>query len=152
MQQGHTQHPFYRLIQAYYDGCNRQDAALLRSVLAPDVEHYTTDMERVSGVEPLIAFFCSFAPAVKAHWMIDHCLVQEPEAVIEWTMRWHPTRAGAELKRGAEWYVFEDGRIKEIRAYYTNPHAKPNLARASLKGFDYAARGYSALDSTHDLR
>lgn len=142
------QHLYYRLIYDYYDGCNRQDVDLLRAVLTEDIEHYTTDMDRVSGIEPLLKFFCDFAPVVKAHWMIDHCLIQGNEAVIEWTMRWHP-KGKPELKRGSEWYVFEGDKIKEIRAYYTNPYAENSLPWASLKGFDYGARGYAALDSTH---
>lgn len=91
------------LIEKYYDGCSRADAALLRSVLAPDVEHYTTDMERVDGAEALIEFFLRFAPAVQAVWRVDHCIAQGNEAVIEWTMQWQPTDKGPELKRGAEW-------------------------------------------------
>lgn len=42
--------------------------------------------------------------------------------------------------------MFEDDRIREIRAYYTNPYAKPDHSRAALKGFDYDARGYTALE------
>ena len=140
-------HPHFGRIRDYYDGCNRIDVELLKHVLADDVEHYTTDMERVSGADNLIAFFKKFAPAVKAHWMIDHCVIQGDQAVIEWTMRWEPTDKGPELKRGSEWYVFERDKIAEIRAYYTNPYAKPDMRSASLKGFDYSTRGYSSIES-----
>ena len=42
-----------------------------------------------------------------------------PEAVIEWSMRWTPAATGEpEVLLGSEWYLFEDGRISEIRSQY----------------------------------
>ena len=136
------------IIRRYYEGCSTADAALLRSVLSENVAHYATDMDAIVGAEPLIAFFLRFAPAVQAVWHVDHGIVQGDEAVIEWTMQWQPTERGVGLKRGAEWYVFDGTKIREIRAYYTNPYAKPDHARAALKGFDYDARGYTTLERT----
>mgnify|MGYP000216888943 CR=1 FL=1 len=43
--------------------------------------------------------------------------------------------------RGAEWYIFEGGRISEIRAYYASP-ADKGVPVNELVGFDYAGRGY----------
>ena len=43
--------------------------------------------------------------------------------VIEWTLELTmDPAAGRELIRGAEWYVFRDDRIAEIRAYYDHCH------------------------------
>jgi hypothetical protein len=74
--------------------------------------------------------------------MLDHALVQKPEAVIEWSMRWTPALTGVpEVLRGSEWYRFEGERISEIRSYHNNfyLHAPENRR---LHDFDYEGRGY----------
>lgn len=54
-----------------------------------------------------------------ARWTIDHYVIQEPEAVVEWTMLVTPSGETNEvLDRGIDWFLFqEDGRIKEIREF-----------------------------------
>ena len=75
-------------------------------------------------------------------WVVDHLIADEAagEAVIEWTLFWTPPDTGVRVAtRGAEWYVFEGGLIKEIRAYYRQDPAQTS----ELEGFPYAERGYS---------
>ena len=69
-------------------------------------------------------------------------MVAEPEAVIEWSMRWVPRQTGVpELLRGAEWYVFRDGLIAEIRSYHNNVYLQaPEFS--ALQDFPYRERGY----------
>jgi hypothetical protein len=63
------------------------------------------------------------------------------EALIEWTMRWSPPeRSAPELLRGAEWYVFREGKIAELRAY--DPIGGGNH---ELDGYPYVEQGYPVL-------
>ena len=72
-------------------------------------------------------------------------MVQEPEAVIEWSMRWVPPQTGeAEILRGSEWYVFEGDRIREIRSYHCNYYLNA-VENRELHDFDYNGRGYRRL-------
>jgi hypothetical protein len=74
--------------------------------------------------------------------VLDHVLVQDKEAVIEWSMRWTPAATGtAELLRGTEWYLFETGLIREIRSYHNNFYLQ-DPANRQLHDFDYVGRGY----------
>jgi len=49
-----------------------------------------------------------------------------------------------EPHRGAEWFLFRDGKIAEIRAYY---HSGPKNRQGNLLGFDHAGRGHRTLDT-----
>ena len=56
-------------------------------------------------------------------------------------MRWIPLeRSAAEFLRGAEWYVFREGKIAELRAY--DPIGGGNH---ELDGYPYVERGYPVL-------
>jgi hypothetical protein len=60
-------------------------------------------------------------------------------------LRWQPAQTGeAEILRGAEWYVFEDDRMSEIRSYLCNYYLNAAENR-ELHDFDYAGRGYRQL-------
>ena len=43
-------------IQTYYRGCSTGDAALMTSMLAPEVVHYFTGADPVRGAEALAAY------------------------------------------------------------------------------------------------
>jgi ketosteroid isomerase-like protein len=118
-------------IRTYYRGCSSGDAALMTSVLAPDVVHYFTGADPVRGAEELAAYWV---------WTVDRAMVDGDEAVIEWSMfvSFLDDRPGQRL-RGAEWYTFRDGRIAEVRAYYRWIPGEPV---SELNGFPYAERGY----------
>jgi hypothetical protein len=82
-------------------------------------------------------------------WTVDHALVQADEAVIEWTMQWTPPgQKKPQLIRGAEWYIFRDGRIAEIRAYYLNPRLPYMHTSFELEDFPYPKRGYPTLSDS----
>ena len=135
-------HRYIDLIHTYYRGCNSHDFDLLMSTFTPDIVHYFVDHSAVRGDRALANYWCKVAPRTQAHWQMDHAVVQDAEAVIEWSMRWTPAQTGEpEILRGTEWYWFEDERIKEIRSYHNNYylHAPENRA---LHDFDYDARGY----------
>ena len=75
-----------------------------------------------------------------SQWTIERILIShdKPEAMIEWT-HWK-NQSGTAL-RGAEWYIFKDGKIQDIRAYYASP-ADKEVPINELMDFDYAGRGY----------
>ena len=135
-------HPYIETIRTYYRGCNTADAALMMSTFTDDVVHYFVDHGAVAGAAQLASYWCKVGPRTSASWTLDHALVQEPEAVIEWSMRWVPPQTSeAEILRGSEWYFFESGLIREIRSYHNNFYLQAPANR-ELHDFDYAGRGY----------
>ncbi len=138
-------HPYVDTINRYYQGCNTADFDLMCSTFTPDVVHYFVDHSAVEGAAALANYWVKVGPRTGANWTCDHAVVQEPEAVIEWSMQWTPAATGKpELLRGSEWYLFEDGLIKEIRSYHNNFYLQ-DPANRELHGFDYAGRGYRTL-------
>ncbi len=137
-------HPHLKTIKRYYQGCSRADGELMRSTFTADVVHYFTHHEPVCGAEALARYWLSMQPKIDACWTVDHGIVQDEEAVIEWSMSWTPPDSDAvEMIRGAEWYRFENQLIAEIRAYYLNPRAAYPQPDFELLGFEYADRGYT---------
>ena len=135
-------HPYIETIQSYYRGCNTADHALMVSTFTADVVHYFVDHSAVRGAEELASYWCKVAPRTQANWALDHAIVEEPECVIEWSMRWTPAATGVpELLRGTEWYRFEGGLISEIRSYHNNVYLQAPENR-ELHDFDYGSRGY----------
>ena len=95
------------------------------------------------GAEKLANYWCKVGPITQASWHVDHAIVQEPEAVIEWSMPWTPTsEEKSEILRGTEWFVFQDEKISEIRSYHCNFYLN-DRSNNCLHGFDYDGRGYT---------
>ena len=135
-------HPYIETIQRYYLGCNTADHALMMSTFTPEVVHYFVDHSAVVGAAALANYWCKVGPKTQANWALDHAIVEAPECVIEWSMRWVPPATGkAELLRGTEWYRFDDGLISEIRSYHNNFYLQGPDNR-ELHDFDYRGRGY----------
>ncbi len=94
----------------------------------------------------LANYWAKVAPKTQANWQLDHAIVEEPEAVIEWSMQWVPGSAlkqneEPEILRGSEWYIFREGKIAEIRSYHNNFYLQDPKNR-ELHDFDYDGRGY----------
>ncbi|MDH5737619.1 MAG: nuclear transport factor 2 family protein [Gammaproteobacteria bacterium] len=143
-------HPYARQIKRYYEGCNQGDVDLMLSTFTADVVHYFVDHSAVRGDRALANYWAKVGPKTRANWQMDHIIIQEPEAVIEWSMAWVPLATNKpELLRGTEWYVFEGDRIAEIRSYHNNFWLH-DPANRQLQDFDYDARGYRP-DITTDL-
>ena len=136
-------HRYQGIIESYYHGCNTVDVELMMSCFTDDVVHYFTHYQPVRGAGALAQFWAHIVPKHGNMFSVDHCIVQEPEAVIEWTLELTATpETGRELIRGAEWYVFRDDRISEIRAYYLNRHESYDRPDFELWGYPYRERGY----------
>ncbi|NMH99411.1 nuclear transport factor 2 family protein [Pseudonocardia acidicola] len=137
------------VITRYYDGCSTGDVDLMLETLHPDVVHYflapNVGSAPVAGAEHLARYWRKVARMIGARWVVDHCLAGPDEAVIEWTMFWRPPEAGERVAtRGAEWFTFTGGLIREIRSYYQQ---QPQTTE--LDGFPYAERGYSIAAAEH---
>lgn len=142
MQPRTSGHRYIDTIQTYYRGCNTADVDLMMSTFTDDVVHYFVDHGAVRSAQGLANYWAKVAPRTQANWALDHALVDEPEAVIEWSMQWVPAQTGAaELLRGSEWYLFRDDKIAEIRSYHNNYFLQDPKNR-ELHDFDYAQRGY----------
>ena len=135
-------HPHVETILRYYEACNAYSTELLGATLTEDMIHYWVDHVPVSGRAALSSFAAKSASRTKAHWILDHALVNGDEAVAEWTMTWTPIGFDEpELLRGTEWFIFRDGLIAEVRAYHCNFHLE-DPRNFELREFPYASRGY----------
>lgn len=135
-------HRYIDTIQRYYQGCNTADVELMKSTFTDDVVHYFVDHGAVSGADGLAGYWAKVGPRTQANWRLDHAIIEEPEAVIEWSMRWVPVQTGEpQLLRGSEWYLFVDDKIAEIRSYHNNFYLNDPRNR-ELWDFPYVERGY----------
>jgi ketosteroid isomerase-like protein len=130
------------LIKTYYEGCSARDLDAMLATLHDDVTHYflspNVGDKPVSGAERLADYWYRVQPRIQGRWVIDHIIGEGNEAVIEWSLYWTTEDDNRVATRGAEWYQFQDGRIREIRAYY-----QQHPATSELRDFDYTGRGYS---------
>jgi hypothetical protein len=137
-------HPHLDTIRAYYIGCSTGNVELMLSTFAPDITHYFASLEPVHGADTLANFWREYNLGdQRTVWTVDHAIVDDDEAVIEWTMvmTFLDGRPQVVL-RGTEWYEFRKGKIAEVRAYY---HWSRDVLRGrELIEFPYAARGYPA--------
>ncbi len=133
------------LLRRYYDGCSAGDVDAMESTFHPDVVHYflapNVGSTPVGGAAHLARYWRKVTARIDATWVVDSIVADGDEAVIEWTMFWTPIDGDAVVAtRGAEWFRFEAGGIREIRSYY-----QQRAETTELDGFPYAERGYSTL-------
>ena len=131
------------LIRRYFDACNAADYQALVDCFTPDAVHYfPAGLPEVPwrGADTIAKKWIWCVETLGSQWTIERILIShdKPEAMIEWT---HWKNKSRTALRGAEWYIFEDGKISEIRAYYASPADKA-VAINQLVDFDYDGRGY----------
>jgi ketosteroid isomerase-like protein len=135
-------------IVRYYDGCSRGDLALMTATLHPDVAHYFLEVNPgsapVEGAGTLADYWRRIQARIDGHWIVDHVVSDGTadgggEAVVEWSLYWRrDDESPRVVTRGAEWFRFSDGLIREIRSYYQQLHR-----HTGLRGYPYGERGYS---------
>lgn len=131
------------LIRRYFAACNAADYDALVACFTPDAVHYfpagLPDVPWRSA-DTIARKWVWCVETLGSQWTIECVVVShsKPEAVIEWT---HWKNKSGTAVRGAEWYEFENGKIKEIRAFYASP-ADKEVPINELVGFDYPGRGY----------
>lgn len=133
------------LIRRYYEGCSAGDIDAMMATFHEEVIHYflapNPGSAPVSGAEHLARYWRKVQARIDARWIVDSFLADGDDAVIEWSMFHTPGGAQERIvTRGAEWYRFEDGRIREIRSYH-----QLGERSSELDGFDYGPRGWSRL-------
>jgi ketosteroid isomerase-like protein len=140
------------LIAEYYDACSSGDANGVSQTMCDDVTHWflapNIGSRAVHGAEQLGRYWSKVHDLIAPVWIVDHGITQQHESVIEWSMFWVP--AGSDQRvvtRGAEWFVFRDRRIAEIRSYY-----RQEMGDSELDGFPYAEREYSVHGAERSAR
>jgi ketosteroid isomerase-like protein len=124
-------------VKSYYGVLNSGDADAIAAHFTDDAVHYYTRMAPHRGRE--IADRAAWAVQnIQAEWSMYNGIDDGEQAVIEWAMKWrHPETGEVKLDRGTEWFLFRDGLICEVRAYYNRS--------GDLIGFDHAGRGHTML-------
>jgi ketosteroid isomerase-like protein len=125
------------LVRHYYEVVNTGDVDAVAACFTDDAVHYYTRMAPHRG--RAIAERAAWAVAnLGAEWSMYNGIEQDGQAVIEWAMSWRDPASGErKLDRGTEWFLFRDGRIAEVRAYYNRS--------GDLIDFDHAGRGHTVL-------
>ncbi len=129
------------VVLKYFDGCNSGNLEELLSTLDPDVIHYflPEQLKPIRGAQHPAKYWRKFKNVLDPIWKIDHIIVQDKEVVSEWSCLWTPEGTDLRLMmRGSEWYVMREGRIAEVRAYFTYSEK----ANTGFTDFSYRDRGY----------
>jgi ketosteroid isomerase-like protein len=130
-----------QVVLKYFDGCNTGDLDQLKSTLAPDVVHYflMPIHSPIRGADHLARYWVKFKRVYAPTWRVDRAIASGNEVVGEWSCAYTaPTDGSRRMFRGTEWYVIEDGRISEVRAYYQYDDRRD----CQLGDFSYADHGY----------
>jgi ketosteroid isomerase-like protein len=124
-------------VRGYYAVINTGDADAIAEYFTDDAVHYYTRMAPHRGRE--IAERAAWAVAnIDAVWSMYNGIDDGEQAVIAWAMAWrHPETGERRIDRGTEWFLFRDGKISEVRAYYNRS--------GDLIEFDHAGRGHTVL-------
>lgn len=97
------------------------------------------------GAEYVVRYWAKVVRLFGTHWVVEHGIATDDEAVIEWSMEWtSPEDHQRYIVHGAEWYEFRGDKICEIRGYYHHGESRDT----GLTGFPYADRGYRTLART----
>jgi ketosteroid isomerase-like protein len=124
-------------VKSYYAVLNSGDVDAVAAHFTDDAVHYYTRRAPDRGRE--IAERAVWAVEnIEAEWSMYNGIDDGEQAVIEWAMKWrHPETKELKLDRGTEWFLFRDGKICEVRAYYNRS--------SDLIEFDHAGRGHTVL-------
>jgi ketosteroid isomerase-like protein len=131
-------------VRSYYAALNSGDAEEVASHFTEDATHYYTRLEPHRGAETIGQMTEWAVNNIDAQWYVENAIEEGDQAVIEWTMTWRHAESGEpRLDRGTEWFLFQDGKIAEVRAYH---HGGPKNPQGNLLGFDHEGRGHTMLD------
>jgi ketosteroid isomerase-like protein len=130
-------------VRSYYEALNTGDAEAIAGHFTADATHYYTRLGPHEGGATIADLASLAVRHMGARWTIEDALSDGERVAIEWTMTWHQTDSDERrLDRGTEWFEFEDGLIREVRAYHHGGSKNPS---GDLLGFDHAGRGHTAL-------
>ena len=107
-------------IRAYFAACTGGTAEDIAAQFTPDAVIFDTNVGPVRGAATIGTFWAG----VREHWQgaawaVDSVVAEGDAAAIEWTMTGRGREGRPFAMRGSEHYAFVDGRIAEIRQYWT---------------------------------
>jgi ketosteroid isomerase-like protein len=130
-------------VRSYYAALNTGDADLVAEHFTDEATHYYTRLGPHEGGRTIAEHAAWAVRNIEGQWHIEDAIEDGERVVIEWTMTWrHPQSGERRLDRGTEWFEFEDGKIREVRAYH---HGNKKNPTGALLGFDHAGRGHTTL-------
>jgi ketosteroid isomerase-like protein len=130
-------------VRSYYEALNTGDPDRVAAHFTDDAVHYYTRLGPHEGARTIGEHTKWAVENLEGRWFVENGIEEGDQACIEWTMTWRDPESGERrLDRGAEWFLFRDGRICEVRAYH---HSDPKNRRGDLIGFDHSGRGYTVL-------
>jgi hypothetical protein len=125
-------------VKGYYGVINFGEVDAIAAYFTDDAVHYYTRMEPHVGGRAIAERAAWAVQHIDAEWSMYNGIDDGEQAVIEWAMKWtHPETGERRLDRGTEWFLFRDGLICEVRAYYNRS--------GDLIGFDHSGRGHTVL-------
>jgi ketosteroid isomerase-like protein len=131
-------------VRSYYRALNTGDADAVARHFTDDAVHWYTRRDPQVGARAIAENAALAVEHIEGRWTLEHAVEGQDEVAIEWTMTFRHPRTGERcLDRGAEFLVFRDDLICEVRAYYHG--GVPGNLSGDLVGFDHAARGHTVL-------
>jgi ketosteroid isomerase-like protein len=125
----------------FFEACNEADVTKIKTLLTDDVREYMLEPKDkpLFGPDHVASYWAKVVKLFKTHWVVEHGIATDDEAVVEWSMEWtSPEDGNRYIVHGAEWYVFRGDKISEIRGYYHHGERR----NTGLTDFPYAERGY----------
>ena len=118
-------------VAAYFDACNTAPAAEIAACFTPDATIYDTVVPPVRGARVIAESVVALRTAWQGgRWSVDSVVAQGRHAAIEWTLRGRRGGMPAVLRGSEHYRLAEDGRIEEIRQYWSD-------RGTGLNGFGY---------------
>jgi len=131
-------------VRGYYEALNTGDVESIAAFFTEDAIHYYTRRAPHEGARTIGEHTKWAVENIDGQWQIANGIEEGDQAVIEWSMTWRDPETGERrLDRGSEWFLFRDGLIAEIRAYF---HGGRRNRSGDLIGFDHEGRGHTVLE------
>lgn len=106
---------------AYFDACSHAPAAEIAACFTPDATIYDTIVPPVRGARIIGESVVALRTAWQGgRWSVDSVVADGPSAAIEWTLRGHRGGMPAVLRGSEHYRLAPDGRIEEIRQYWSD--------------------------------
>lgn len=131
------------LIESYFTACSAGDADKVADHFVPDAAVFDTNHPPVRGAAEIGRFYAAVARRYGgARWHVDTFVdAGGGRCASEWTMT---APSVAAVVRGSEHYEVADGRITQIRQYWTYDRETMDT---ELLGFPYADNGWTATNA-----
>lgn len=123
------------VVTSYFAACSRGDVQAITDSFCENATIYDTNHPPVHGPVAIAKFWTHVREDLAgATWHVDTFIDDDKRAAVEWTMRFARDESVV-LVRGSEHYELEDGRIHEIRQYWTH---NPDDMSVGLREFPYS--------------